>query len=148
MPSSSIIIPFRNLLSVLLLLPLVLSCRQDELILPVPPVSGKGETAEVTLSVRIPDFRAANTRGVDEKGITEITVLMFADEGGTEKVKVKYDILGSSLHTLSGSSDTKYFSVPVIAGRYKRIALIANAQTELANITAGSTYAPDCQATK
>ena len=89
MPSSSIIIPFRNLLSVLLLLPLVLSCRQDELILPVPPVSGKGETAEVTLSVRIPDFRAANTRGVDEKGITEITVLMFADEGGTEKVKVK-----------------------------------------------------------
>ena len=140
MPSSSIIIPFRNLLSVLLLLPLVLSCRQDELILPVPPVSGKGETAEVTLSVRIPDFRAANTRGVDEKGITEITVLMFADEGGTEKVKVKYDILGSSLHTLSGSSDTKYFSVPVIAGRYKRIALIANAQTELANITAGSTY--------
>ena len=135
MPSSSIIIPFRNLLSVLLLLPLVLSCRQDELILPVPPVSGKGETAEVTLSVRIPDFRAANTRGVDEKGITEITVLMFADEGGTEKVKVKYDILGSSLHTLSGSSDTKYFSVPVIAGRYKRIALIANAQTELANIT-------------
>ena len=126
MPSSSIIIPFRNLLSVLLLLPLVLSCRQDELILPVPPVSGKGETAEVTLSVRIPDFRAANTRGVDEKGITEITVLMFADEGGTEKVKVKYDILGSSLHTLSGSSDTKYF--------------IANAQTELANITAGSTY--------
>lgn len=78
MPSSSIIIPFRNLLSVLLLLPLVLSCRQDELILPVPPVSGKGETAEVTLSVRIPDFRAANTRGVDEKGITEITVLMFA----------------------------------------------------------------------
>lgn len=58
MPSSSIIIPFRNLLSVLLLLPLVLSCRQDELILPVPPVSGKGETAEVTLSVRIPDFRA------------------------------------------------------------------------------------------
>lgn len=94
MPSSSIIIPFRNLLSVLLLLPLVLSCRQDELILPVPPVSGKGETAEVTLSVRIPDFRAANTRGVDEKGITEITVLMFADEGGTEKVKVKYDILG------------------------------------------------------
>ena len=122
MPSSSIIIPFRNLLSVLLLLPLVLSCRQDELILPVPPVSGKGETAEVTLSVRIPDFRAANTRGVDEK------------------VKVKYDILGSSLHTLSGSSDTKYFSVPVIAGRYKRIALIANAQTELANITAGSTY--------
>ena len=48
MPSSSIIIPFRNLLSVLLLLPLVLSCRQDELILPVPPVSGKGETAEVT----------------------------------------------------------------------------------------------------
>lgn len=117
MPSSSIIIPFRNLLSVLLLLPLVLSCRQDELILPVPPVSGKGETAEVTLSVRIPDFRAANTRGVDEKGITEITVLMFADEGGTEKVKVKYDILGSSLHTLSGSSDTKYFSVPVIAGR-------------------------------
>lgn len=140
MPSSSIIIPFRNLLSVLLLLPLVLSCRQDELILPVPPVSGKGETAEVTLSVRIPDFRAANTRGVDEKGITEITVLMFADEGGTEKVKVKYDIPGSSLHTLSGSSDTKYFSVPVIAGRYKRIALIANAQTELANITAGSTY--------
>jgi hypothetical protein len=140
MPSSSIIIPFRNLLSVLLLLPLVLSCRQDELILPVPPVSGKGETAEVTLSVRIPDFRAANTRGVDEKGITEITVLMFADEGGTEKVKVKYDILGSSLHTLSGSSDTKYFSVPVIAGRYKRIALIANAKTELANITAGSTY--------
>ena len=67
MPSSSIIIPFRNLLSVLLLLPLVLSCRQDELILPVPPVSGKGETAEVTLSVRIPDFRAVNTRGVDEK---------------------------------------------------------------------------------
>ena len=53
---------------------------------------------------------------------------------------MKYDILGSSLHTLSGSSDTKYFSVPVIAGRYKRIALIANAQTELANITAGSTY--------
>ena len=110
MPSSSIIIPFRNLLSVLLLLPLVLSCRQDELILPVPPVSGKGETAEVTLSVRIPDFRAANTRGVDEKGITEITVLMFADEGGTEKVKVKYDIPGSSLHTLSGSSDTKYLA--------------------------------------
>lgn len=30
--------------------------------------------------------------------------------------------------------------MPVIAGRYKRIALIANAQTELANITAGSTY--------
>ena len=81
MPSSSIIIPFRNLLSVLILLPLVLSCRQAELILPVPPVSGKGETAEVTLSVRIPDFRAANNRGVDENGITEITVLMFADEG-------------------------------------------------------------------
>lgn len=140
MPSSSIIIPFRNLLSALLFLPLVFSCRQDDPILPVPPVSGKGETAEVTLSVRIPDFRAANTRGVDDKGIAEITVLMFADEGGTEKVKVKHDIPGSSLHTLSGSSDTKYFSVPVIAGRYKRIALIANAQTELANITAGSTY--------
>lgn len=140
MPSSSIIIPFRNLLSVLLFLPLVFSCRQDDPILPVPPVSGKGETAEVTLSVRIPDFRAANTRGVNDKGIAEITVLMFADEGGTEKVKVKHDIPGSSLHTPSGSSDTKIFNVPVTAGTYKRITLIANAQTELAGITAGSTY--------
>lgn len=140
MPSSSIIIPFRNLLSVLLFLPLVFSCRQDDPILPVPPVSGKGETAEVTLSVRIPDFRAANTRGVDDKGIAEITVLMFADEGGTEKVKVKHDIPGSSLHTPWDSSDTKIFNVPVTAGTYKRITLIANAQTELTDITAGSTY--------
>ena len=140
MPSSSIIIPFRNLLSVLLFLPLVFSCRQDDPILPVPPVSGKGETAEVTLSVRIPDFRAANTRGVDDKGIAEITVLMFADEGGTEKVKLKHDIPGSSLHTPSGSSDRKIFNVPVTVGTYKRITLIANAQTELVGITAGSTY--------
>ncbi|GAA6258049.1 hypothetical protein F070042J6_39010 [Bacteroides sp. f07] len=94
----------------------------------------------MTLSVRIPDFRAANTRAVDEKGIAEITVLMFADEGGTEKVKVKYDIPGSSLRTPSGSSDTRTFSVPVTAGTYKRIALITNAQTELASIAAGSTY--------
>ena len=74
---------------------LAVSCRQDESLLPSAP--GKGATSEVTLSVRIPDFRAANTRAVDEKGIAEITVLMFADEGGTEKVKVKYDIPGSSL---------------------------------------------------
>lgn len=140
MPSSSIIIPFRNLLSVLLFLPLVLSCRQDEPIPPVPPTPGKGETAQMTLSIRVPDFRAANTRGVYEDGITEITVLMFADEGGTEKVKAKYDIFGSSLHTPSGTQDTRVFSVPVTAGTYKRIALIANAQTELAGITAGSTY--------
>lgn len=140
MPSSSIIIPFRNLLSVLLFLPLVLSCRQDEPIPPVPPTPGKGETAQMTLSIRVPDFRAANTRGVYEDGITEITVLMFADEGGTEKVKAKYDVPGSSLHTPSGTQDTRVFSVPVTAGTYKRIALIANAQTELAGITAGSTY--------
>ena len=140
MPSSSIIIPFRNLLSILLFLPLVLSCRQDEPIPPVPPTPGKGETAQMTLSIRVPDFRAANTRGVYEDGITEITVLMFADEGGTEKVKAKYDVSGSSLHTPSGTQDTKFFSVPVTAGTYKRIALIANAQTELAGITAGSTY--------
>lgn len=140
MPSSSIIIPFRNLLSVLLFLPLVLSCRQDEPIPPVPPTPGKGETAQMTLSIRVPDFRAANTRGVYEDGITEITVLMFADEGGTEKVKAKYDVPSSSLHTPSGTQDTKFFSVPVTAGTYKRIALIANAQTELAGITAGSTY--------
>ncbi len=140
MPSSSIIIPFRNLLSVLLFLPLVLSCRQDEPIPPVPPTPGKGETAQMTLSIRVPDFRAANTRGVYEDGITEITVLMFANEGGTEKVKAKYDVSGSSLHTPSGTQDTRVFSVPVTAGTYKRIALIANAQTELAGITAGSTY--------
>uniref|UniRef100_UPI00359F57B3 fimbrial protein n=1 Tax=Prevotella heparinolytica TaxID=28113 RepID=UPI00359F57B3 len=140
MPSSSIIIPFRNLLSVLLFLPLVLSCRQDEPIPPVPPTPGKGETAQMTLSIRVPDFRAANTRGVYEDVITEITVLMFADEGGTEKVKAKYDVPSSSLHTPSGTQDTKFFSVPVTAGTYKRIALIANAQTELAGITAGSTY--------
>ena len=65
---------------------------------------------------------------------------MFADEGGTEKVKVKYDIPGSSLRTPSGSSDTRTFSVPVTASTYKRIALITNAQTELAGIAAGSTY--------
>uniref|UniRef100_UPI00359FDE66 hypothetical protein n=1 Tax=Prevotella heparinolytica TaxID=28113 RepID=UPI00359FDE66 len=140
MPSSSIIIPFRNLLSVLLFLPLVLSCRQDEPIPPVPPTPGKGETAQMTLSIRVPDFRAANTRGVYEDGIMEITVLMFADEGGTEKVKAKYDVPSSSLHTPSGTQDTRVFSVPVTAGTYKRIALIANAQTELAGITAGSTY--------
>ncbi len=141
MPSSSIIIPFRNLLSVLLFLPLVLSCRQDEPIPPVPPTPGKGETAQMTLSIRVPDFRAANTRaGVDEETIEEITVLLIAEDGGTEKVKVKYDVPSSSLHTLSGTQDTKFFSVPVTAGTYKRIALIANAQTELAGITAGSTY--------
>lgn len=94
----------------------------------------------MTLSIRVPDFRAANTRGVYEDGITEITVLMFANEGGTEKVKAKYDVSGSSLHTPSGTQDTRVFSVPVTAGTYKRIALIANAQTELAGITAGSTY--------
>lgn len=64
---------------------------------------------------------------------------MFVDEGGTEKVKVKYDIPGSSLHTLSGSSDTN-ISVPLMRAHIKRIALIANAQTELAGITAGSSY--------
>lgn len=135
---NSIITLFRYLTGSLLLLSLAVGCRQDEPLL--PPAPGKGATTEVTLSVRIPDFRAANTRAVDEEGITEITVLMFADEGGTEKVKVKYDIPGSSLHTPSGSPDTRTFSVPVTAGTYKRIALIANAQTELAGITAGSTY--------
>lgn len=73
---NSIITLFRHLTGSLLLLFLAVSCRQDESLLPSAP--GKGATAEVTLSVRIPDFRAANTRGVDEKGITEITVLMFA----------------------------------------------------------------------
>ena len=127
---NSIITLFRHLTGSLLLLFLAVSCRQDESLLPSAP--GKGATSEVTLSVRIPDFRAANTRAVDEKGIAEITVLMFADEGGTEKVKVKYDIPGSSLRTPSGSSDTRTFSVPVTARTYKRIALITNAQTELA----------------
>ena len=135
---NSIITLFRHLTGSLLLLFLAVSCRQDESLLPSAP--GKGATSEVTLSVRIPDFRAANTRAVDEKGIAEITVLMFADEGGTEKVKVKYDIPGSSLRTPSGSSDTRTFSVPVTASTYKRIALITNAQTELAGIAAGSTY--------
>ena len=135
---NSIITLFRHLTGSLLLLFLAVSCRQDESLLPSAP--GKGATSEVTLSVRIPDFWAANTRAVDEKGIAEITVLMFADEGGTEKVKVKYDIPGSSLRTPSGSSDTRTFSVPVTASTYKRIALITNAQTELAGIAAGSTY--------
>ncbi len=137
--SSSIITPFRGLLSVLLFLPFVLACQQDVSIL-VPLAPGQGETAQVTLSVRIPDFRAAHTRAVDEERISEVTVLMFADEGGTEKVKVKYDVPGSSLHTPSGSSDTRTFSVPVAAGTYRRIALIANAQAELGGITVGSTY--------
>ncbi|WP_420187233.1 fimbrial protein [Bacteroides pyogenes] len=142
MPSSSIIIPFRNLLSVLLFLPLVLSCRQDEPFSPAPPTPGKGETTEVTLTLHIPDFRAANTRaGVDEERINEITVLMFADEGGTEKVKVKKNISYFSFFD-GGTPDTKIFSIPVTAGTYKRIALVANAGTELTNagINVGSTY--------
>ncbi|ERI81190.1 hypothetical protein HMPREF1981_03331, partial [Bacteroides pyogenes F0041] len=128
MPSSSIIIPFRNLLSVLLFLPLVLSCRQDESILPAPPTPGKGETAEVTLTLHIPDFRATNTRaGVHEEKIDKITVLMFADEGGTEKVKVKENI-SYTPYLVGGLSDpdTKIFSISVTAGTYKRIALVAN----------------------
>lgn len=141
MPSSSIIIPFRNLLSVLLFLPLVLSCRQDDPILPALPTPGKGETAEVTLTLHIPDFRAANTRGVHEEKIDKITVLMFADEGGTEKVKVKKNISYTPF-PVGGTSDpnTKIFSISVTAGTYKRIALVANAETELNNINVGSTY--------
>ncbi|WP_234181652.1 fimbrial protein [Bacteroides pyogenes] len=140
MPSSSIIIPFRNLLSVLLFLPLVLSCRQDEPFSPAPPTPGKGETTEVTLTLHIPDFRAANTRaGVDEEKIDEITVLMFAEEGGTEKVKVKKNISNFSLYD-GDAPDMKFFSIPVTAGTYKRISLVANAGTELSGINVGSTY--------
>ena len=69
---NSIITLFRHLTGSLLLLFLAVSCRQDESLLPSAP--GKGATSEVTLSVRIPDFWAANTRAVDEKGIAEITV--------------------------------------------------------------------------
>ena len=140
MPSSSIIIVFRNLLLVLLFLPFVFSCRQDEPFSPAPPTPGKGETTEVTLTLHIPDFRAANTRaGVHEEKIDKITVLMFADEGGTEKVKVKKNISYTSLLD-GGAPDTKIFSIPVTAGTYKRIALVANAETELSGINVGSTY--------
>ena len=140
MPSSSIIIVFRNLLSVLLFLPLVLSCRQDEPFSPAPPTPGKGETTKVTLTLHIPDFRAANTRaGVDEEKIDEITVLMFAEEGGTEKVKVKKNISNFSLYD-GDAPDMKFFSIPVTAGTYKRISLVANAGTELSGINVGSTY--------
>lgn len=140
MPSNSIIIPFRSLLSVSLFLPLVLSCQQNDPILPAPPAPGKGETAEVTLTLHIPDFRAANTRaGVHEEKIDKITVLMFADEGGTEKVKVKKNISYTSLLD-GGAPDTKIFSIPVTAGTYKRIALVANAEAELSGINVGSTY--------
>ncbi|MEY8686080.1 fimbrial protein [Bacteroides sp. AN502(2024)] len=140
MQSSSIIIPFRNLLSVLLFLPFVLSCRQDDPILPAPPTPGKGETAKVTLALHIPDFRAANTRaGVHEEKIDKITVLMFAEESGTEKVKVKKNIPYASLLD-GGAPDTKIFSTPVTPGIYKRIVLVANAETELSGINVGSTY--------
>ncbi|MGI6816781.1 hypothetical protein ACMYZ4_12410, partial [Bacteroides sp. KG122] len=142
MPKSSTAIAFRNLFTFLLFLPLALACRQDEPFSPAPPPPDGGGTAQMTLSVRIPGFREAVTRaGVYEEAIQDITVLLIADEGGTEKVMKKFDVPHTSLHGLSGSPDTKVFSVPVTAGTYRRIALVANARTELAGITEGvSTY--------
>ncbi|MGR4838261.1 MULTISPECIES: hypothetical protein [unclassified Bacteroides] len=142
MPKSSTAIAFRNLFTFLLFLPLALACRQDEPFSPAPPPPEGGGTAQMTLSVRIPGFREAVTRaGVYEEAIQDITVLLIADEGGTEKVMKKFDVPYTSLHGLSGSPDTKVFSVPVAAGTYRRIALVANARTELAGITEGvSTY--------
>ncbi|MGI6864254.1 hypothetical protein ACMYZ8_12310, partial [Bacteroides sp. KG156] len=142
MPKSSTAIAFRNLFTFLLFLPLALACRQDEPFSPAPPPPEGGGTAQMTLSVRIPGFREAVTRaGVHEEAIQDITVLLIADEGGTEKVMKKFDVPHTSLHGLSGSPDTKVFSVPVAAGTYRRIALVANARTELAGITEGvSTY--------
>lgn len=133
----------RNVLSigfaVLLLLPLVLSCRQDEPILPVPPTPDKGETAQMTLSIRVPGFRKANTRAMqlDEEKINEITLLLFANEGGTEKVKLKKNVTETEFYYLS---QERVLHIPVIAGTYTRIALIANASAELSGISVGSTY--------
>lgn len=141
---NSIITLLRYLSGGLLLLFLAVGCRQDETILPSVPALPGGADAKISLTLRIPGFQEVNTRaGVQEEMIREITVLMLADEGGIEKIKVKHIIPAGSFRTPPGApANTVMFNIPVTAGMYKRIALVANASGELAaaGIDVGSTY--------
>lgn len=141
---NSIITLLRYLSGGLLLLFLAVGCRQDEPILPSVPALPGGADAKISLTLRIPGFQEVNTRaGIQEEMIREITVLMLADEGGIEKIKVKHIIPAGSFRTPPGApANTVMFNIPVTAGMYKRIALVANASGELAaaGIDVGSTY--------
>lgn len=141
--SKFIPILFRQLWYGCLFLLLTVSCQQDDVeIFPDPTTPSDKETATMTFTLNIPDFREAKTRaGVQEKVIDNITVLIFANEGGTEKVKVKHVVPYTSLKSITGVSDAYSFSIPVTGGIYTRVALVANAETELNSIVVGSTYA-------
>ena len=118
------------------------SCRQDENETPVIPKPAGNETATMTFTLNIPGFREAKTRaGVQETTIENIAVLIFADEGGTEKVKVKHVLPSTALKAITGVQNGYSFSIPITGGTYTRVALVANAETELSTIVVGSTYA-------
>ena len=117
------------------------SCRQDENELPVVPNPTGNETATMTFTLNIPGFREAKTRaGVQEAIIQNIAVLLFAQQGGQEKVMVKHVVPNTSLKAITGVTDGYYFSIPITGGTYTRVALVANAETELSSIIVGSTY--------
>ncbi|WP_234181519.1 Mfa1 fimbrilin C-terminal domain-containing protein [Bacteroides pyogenes] len=122
---------------------LALSCSDD---------SGKGSLptpldppAEATLTLMIPGFRSASeTRaGVHEEQIDEIDVLLFRKVSGTERVAAMLTVPATSLHGTGTPGEAK-LSVSIPAGEYSRLALVANAHTELtaAGITAGTSGTP------
>lgn len=119
---------------------IVISCTQDHSDLSVDsPSSGIGIT-DISLKIHIPDFREVGTRTPDDFKINSLTVLFFADEGKVEQVKVKKFFSYQDIQTVSYQDGNMFLSFPVTAGRYTRIALVANAEFELSSITLGSTY--------
>lgn len=120
----------------LLALMLNTSCRQDDTHIPV----GKSGTAEVTFTLQIPGFRDfASRAGVQEEKLNDITVLLYANESGTEKLKVKQTV--AALRIVAGTTaGTAKFSIIITQGTYTRAVLVANAQTELNALSLGTAY--------
>ena len=122
---------------------LALSCSDEsgKGSLPTPPAP----PAEATLTLMIPGFRSASeTRaGVHEEQISEIDVLLFRNVSGTERVAAMLTVPATSLHG-TGTPGEVRLTTSIPAGEYSRLALVANAHTELtaAGITAGTSGTP------
>ncbi|MGL4851242.1 MAG: hypothetical protein ACRC3Z_01125, partial [Phocaeicola sp.] len=128
------------LLSWVFIMLLITAC-QEENHLVTPPLPPTENEAMVSLTLNISDFREVGTRSLNETEISSFVVLLMINNGSTEQVRTKYTLSAGDIHIISsGTTNTTAISFPTTSGTYSRIILVANAETELASILAGSSY--------
>lgn len=137
-PDDSVVVPFHGLLSILLLLPLMLSYQRSRLVLPIPPISNGNRATRIALSIEVPSFQTTGAHNMSRGKVARVAMLVFTSRNNARGIGIGCSVLNDSLRALSNSSSAGCFSIPIVTNECGHVTLVTGTRARLTGVATNS----------